>query len=79
MESAELFKKAVIGGFDKTDVMNYFEKTQKKHREEMTALKTELAAVRQQQSAHALSQSQSETIGQLTLQLRESGENRQSI
>ncbi len=75
MESAELFKKAVIGGFDKTDVMNYFEKTQKKHREEMTALKTELAAVRQQQSSlQDQCDDQSETIGQLTLQLRESGE-----
>ena len=55
--------------------MNYFEKTQKKHREEMTALKTELAAVRQQQSAlQDQCDDQSETIGQLTLQLRESGE-----
>lgn len=80
MESAELFKKAVIGGFDKTDVMNYFEKTQKKHREEVTALKSELAAVRQQESAlQDQCDDQSETIGQLTLQLREMGEETEQI
>ncbi len=75
MESAELFKKAVIGGFDKTDVMNYFEKTQKKHREEIAALKSELTAVRQQESVlQDQCDDQSETIGQLTLQLREMDE-----
>lgn len=80
MESAELFKKAVIGGFDKTDVMNYFEKTQKKHREEITALKSELTAVRQQASAlQDQCDDQSETIGQLTLQLREMGEETEQL
>lgn len=75
MESAELFKKAVIGGFDKTDVMNYFEKTQKKHREEISSLKSELAAVRKQESTlQDQCDDQSETIGQLTLQLREAQE-----
>lgn len=80
MESAELFKKAVIGGFDKTDVMNYFEKTQKKHREEITALKSELAAVRQQATAlQDQCDDQSETIGQMTLQLREMGEETEQL
>ena len=80
MESAELFKKAVIGGFDKTDVMNYFEKTQKKHREEITARKSELTAVRQQASAlQDQCDDQSETVGQLTLQLREMGEETEQL
>ena len=50
MESGERFKKAVIGGFDKADVMNYFEKMQKRHREETAALKAEAAALRQSES-----------------------------
>lgn len=51
MESGERFKKAVIGGFDKADVMNYFEKMQKKHREETAALKEELSQSRKRESA----------------------------
>ncbi len=51
MESGERFKKAVIGGFDKADVMHYFEKMQKKHREETVALKEELSRLQQRERA----------------------------
>ena len=44
LESGERFKKAVIGGFDKADVMNYFEKMQKRHWEETASLKAEIAS-----------------------------------
>jgi chromosome segregation ATPase len=51
MSSGEMFKKAVIGGFDKADVMQYFESQQKKHREETAALREELAEARSRESA----------------------------
>ena len=67
MESGEKFKKAVIGGFDKADVMNYFEKMQKKHREETAALKEELALLRQSTSAlQTQCSDQSDPIEELT-------------
>ena len=72
MESGEKFKKAVIGGFDKADVMNYFEKMQKKHREETAALKEELSQLRKSVSTlQNQCSDQSDTIEELTSALSE--------
>ncbi len=70
MEAGERFKKAIVGGFDKTDVMNYFEKTQKKHKEEVAALKNELTAQGQKlELLQDQSSEQSDTISDLTGEL----------
>ena len=80
METGEKFKKAVIGGFDKTDVMNYFEKTQKKHREEIQALKNELNRQGGRiQSLQDQCGEQSETISDLKVQLSAAEENGEAL
>ena len=75
MESGERFKKAVIGGFDKADVMNYFEKMQKRHREETASLKAEVSALRQSESGlRDRCGDQADTIAELTRDLQEARE-----
>lgn len=70
LESGERFKKAVIGGFDKADVMYYFEKMQKRHREETAALKAETAALRQSESGlRDKCGDQADTIAELNREL----------
>lgn len=75
LESGERFKKAVIGGFDKADVMNYFEKMQKRHREETASLKEEVASLRQSESSlRDQCGDQADTITELTRDLQEARE-----
>ena len=70
----------MIGGFDKTDVMNYFEKTQKKHREEIQALKNELNRQGGRiQSLQDQCGEQSETISDLKVQLSAAEENGEAL
>ena len=70
LESGERFKKAVIGGFDKADVMNYFEKMQKRHREETASLKAEIASLRSSESQfREQAGDQADTIADLTREL----------
>ena len=71
MESAEIFKRVIFGGFDRNDVINYFEKFQKQHKDEVTALKEELLSVRQHESIlQDQNESQTEKIEQLTAQMQ---------
>ena len=57
--------------FDRNDVINYFEKFQKQHKDEVTALKEELLSVRQHESIlQDQNESQTEKIEQLTAQMQ---------
>ena len=73
MDAGERFKKAIVGGFDKDDVMNYFEKTQRKHREEVMALRSELdAQIERADSFEDQCADQSETISDLSERIKRS-------